>query len=127
MDFERLDAILKERGISRRKLALAVGIKEGTMSTAFMRRSGLSSGDLLRIARYLGVNPLYLEGLSDNLSMEDYEDHVEFALENSDEVRLEMIHAAYEHLNTSGRIEAVKRVGELTEIPRYTQPGEQED
>ena len=47
MDFNRLDAILKKRGISRRKLAIATGIKESTMSTAFMRRSGLNIYDVL--------------------------------------------------------------------------------
>ena len=62
MDFDRLDKILRERHISRRKLALAVGIGEGTMSTAFMRRSGLSSADVLKIAEYLGVSPYWLDG-----------------------------------------------------------------
>lgn len=62
MDFDRLDAILKEKRISRRKLALAVGIKEGTMSTAFMRRSGLSPDMVKRIAEYLGVTYDYLQG-----------------------------------------------------------------
>ena len=62
MDFDRLDAILKERHISRRKLALAVGIPESTMSTAFMRRSGLTSDMVKRIANYLGVTFDHLQG-----------------------------------------------------------------
>lgn len=62
MDFDRLDGILKERHISRRKLAIAVGIPESTMSTAFMRRSGLSFMDTLKIAKFLDADPYWLEG-----------------------------------------------------------------
>ena len=62
MDFEYLDILLKSRKISRRKLALETGIKPGTMSTAFMRRSGLSVDDVIRIADYLGVDYYFLEG-----------------------------------------------------------------
>lgn len=62
MDFDRLDQVLKEHHMSRRKLAIAVGILPGTMSTAFMRRSGLSSENVLKIADYLDVDPWWLEG-----------------------------------------------------------------
>ena len=138
MDFERLDAILKERHISRRKLALSVGIKEGTMSTAYRRRSGLSSEDVLKIAEYLGVSPYYLEGWTDfeqtsNLSAdesfrvmgEDLEALARLSYydeRNKNRVRL---NTAYDKLNTTGQTEAVKRVEELTEIPRYTAPEEE--
>ena len=60
MNFDTLDRILKEHHISRRKLALAVGIKEGAMSTAFKRRSGLSAEATLKIANYLKVDPYEL-------------------------------------------------------------------
>lgn len=62
MDFDKLDSILKQKGISRRKLALALGIPESTMSSAFMRRSGLSPDVALRIAQYLGVDYYVLQG-----------------------------------------------------------------
>lgn len=62
MDFDRLDSILKQKGISRRKLALALGIPESTMSSAFMRRSGLSSDVVIKIAQYLGVDYYVLQG-----------------------------------------------------------------
>lgn len=57
MDFDTLDRLLKERGISRRKLALAVGINEHTMASSFKRRSGLSAEDVCKIADYLQVEP----------------------------------------------------------------------
>ena len=34
------------------------------------------------------------------------------------------IQESYEHLNEEGRIEATKRIKELTEIERYTKPEE---
>lgn len=135
MDFDRLDTILKERGISRRKLALAVGILPGTMSTAFSRRSGLSSSDVLKIAKYLGVNPLYLEGLDDMIEVEDDDQQkmdygamydaiqnspqFHFALEHSDTVRLTQILLSYGLLNNAGRYEALKLVTRLTYVPEY--------
>ena len=39
-------------------------------------------------------------------------------------VQLKDILGAYNRLNNAGRKEAVKRVDELTEIPRYTKPDE---
>ena len=39
-------------------------------------------------------------------------------------VQLKKILGAYDRLNIAGRKEAVKRVDELTELPRYTRPDE---
>ena len=131
MDFDRLDLILKERGISRRKLALAVGILPGTMSTAFMRRSGLSSADVLKIAEYLGVSPYYLEGQEGPEASDDGGafERWDYGMTNvkgyKEEQRHKRILTAYDKLNGLGQAEAVKRVEELTEIPRYTRSGEE--
>ena len=165
MDFDRLDAILKSKKISRRKLAIAVGIPESTMSTAFMRRSGLSSDDVLKIAKYLKVKPYYLEGWSAKIGDEELIYHDDAAdyitvrnvmiMKGNQEIgeitvspdtteeealeeylmletqvdqydpNIQRIIQAYERLNSSGQLEAVKRIEELTEIPRYTKSDEQ--
>lgn len=65
MEFDRLDAILNERGISRRALALAVGINAHTMATAFKRGAGLSAKEVFKIAEYLNVKASYLMGYDD--------------------------------------------------------------
>ena len=119
MDFDRLNRLLKERGISRRKLALAVGIPESTMSTAFMRRSGLSSADVIKIANYLGVDPAYLEGFDFDAAMRGLDEYVELAISAADRQFEEQVIESMRKLNTLGKTEAVKRVEELTEIPRY--------
>lgn len=51
----------------------------------------------------------------------------EWFIENglkSKEKNLNSIQESYEHLNEEGRIEATKRIKELTEIERYTKPEE---
>ena len=135
MDFDRLDRILKSRGLSRRKLAIAVGILPGTMSTAFSRKSGLSSEDVLKIAEYLGVSPYYLEGWAEdehasNISQEqavhlmgeDLETLNRLAAYDDQQQNRQRLDTAFDKLNQTGQHEAVKRVEELTEIPRYTAP-----
>jgi len=133
MDFDRLDMILRQKHMSRRALALAVGIKESTMSTAFMRRSGFSHEDVVKIAEYLGINPYYLEGWTDNREpeavvnvhvkgdnfevLERLRGYAQLEMDNESRQRL---NAAFDKLNATGQHEAVKRVEELTEIPRYT-------
>lgn len=62
MDFDRLDAILKERKMSRRKLGLSIGINEHAISTAFKRKSGLDKY-LIPIASFLEVDPSFLAGI----------------------------------------------------------------
>lgn len=135
MDFEILDQLLKRRGISRRKLALAVGINENKMSSAFKRLSGLSSEDVLKIAEYLGVSPYYLEGLTKDPSSfglspdESYQamgEDLEVLTRLADydksiqQQNRQRLNAAFDKLSLTGQHEAVKRVEELTEIPRYT-------
>lgn len=167
MDFDRLDEILKSRGISRRKLAIAVGINENKMSSAFKRKSGLKQDDVIAIADYLHVSPFYLEGWSARIGEEEviYHDdaadyitvrnarilkgnreigEITVSPDSSEEEALEeflmletqleqydpniqRIVRAYERLNSSGQLEAVKRIEELTEIPRYTKSDEQGD
>lgn len=156
MDYDRLDAILKERGISRRKLALELGINENKMSTAFKRHSGLTVNEVILIADYLSVDYYYLEGW--NLEPDEsgnlryvkegmviapgYHDPRQVTPEEKnrsirrfeefvefDETgkRRSEMNQDFNKLNKTGQVEAVKRVKELTEISRYTKQDEQGD
>ena len=131
MDFDVLNTILKNRHMSRRALALAVGINENKMSSAYKRRSGLSSADVLKIAEYLGVSPYYLEGQEGPEASDDGGafERWDYGMTNvkgyKEEQRHKRILTAYDKLNGLGQAEAVKRVEELTEIPRYTRSGEE--
>ena len=134
MNFDKLDILLKERGISRRQLALAIGINVNTMGTAFKRRSGLSAEDVLRIAEYLGVSPYYLEGWAsdpqageiDNGSFtnvfEDKQKHDRMSSYDSAmdyKARVGALLEAFDKLNTYGQFEAVRRVDEMTYYHLY--------
>ena len=131
MDFDRLNEILKEKHISRRKLAMAVGIPESTMSTAFSRQSGLSPEAVKKIADFLGVSYEYLQGWN---SIEDetklymkyffpeHDNSFSLSLALIDDLTKGRLINAYGKLNRAGQMEAVKRIEELTEIPRYTKP-----
>jgi len=128
MDFDRLDAILKERKISRRKLALLAGINENTMSTAFRRKSGLNSEAEFAIAEALNLSPLYLMGLDNKRT--SFEQHmtnpfdsapVQYALENSVAIAISSVLVSLKNLNSLGRAEAAKRVFELLHVPEYTE------
>lgn len=54
--YDRLDQILKERGMSRRQLAIKAGVPLSTMSNLFARRTKAPSlGVLIKISETLGV------------------------------------------------------------------------
>ena len=113
MDFDRLDSILKERGISRRALALAVGINENTIATAFKRRSGLSSEDLLKIARYLNVNPYALVDLGEKPERNEGSERNETTM--TDTIRNLLQRAIDTHGAQIQIFKAMEEMGELTQ------------
>lgn len=65
--YERIDAILAERGISRRKLARMAGIKEATLGSIFAKRpEPFPRKYIASIASALNVSVSYLDGVVDN-------------------------------------------------------------
>lgn len=116
---ERIDSILKERGISRRKLALAAGISPSSFQTAMARNTTLSLDMLFPISDVLNISVEKLAGWEQELSpiqeMSDY-DVFNAAVSN-------ITHALMK-LNKDGIDVAVERVEELTEIPKYQRPEE---
>lgn len=120
---EKIDEILLDRGMSRRKLALKAGIPPTTFQSAMARGSNLSLGMLQKIANALDCTPAYLMGWEEDYEFRDVPpgepDNLEvtkkwFALKQKS--RLD---EAYNKLNQTGQKEAVKRVEELTQIDKY--------
>lgn len=54
--YERIDAILKEKRISRRKLAQMAGLPESTLGNAFMRKSSLPMSTVQKLSSALDVD-----------------------------------------------------------------------
>ena len=127
MDFDRLDAILKNRGISRRRLALDTGINEHTLATAFSRRSGLSTDDALRIARYLDIEILFLEGWTITDMTEEYtvyekDGRLDIVL-NTSLPSVKEMQADFIRLNNAGRSKVIEYIRDLAGNPKYALPG----
>lgn len=61
---ERIDSILKDRGISRRKLALSAGISPSSFQTAMARNTTISYDMLIPISNVLQVPVYELMGYS---------------------------------------------------------------
>lgn len=61
---ERIDTIIKKRGISRRKLALTAGISPSTLQSAMERNKGMSVEMVEKIAAALELSVSELVGYS---------------------------------------------------------------
>lgn len=59
--YDRIDAILQEKHMSRRQLAREAGVSYSTFAAAFSRRSKLSFENITKIANTLQVSPQELE------------------------------------------------------------------
>lgn len=65
---ERLDELLKEKGVSAHKMSLDLGLSKSAV-TAWRDRGNIPTGDVLqKMADYFGVSVDYLLGRSDNPS-----------------------------------------------------------
>lgn len=135
--YEYLDSILKERRMSRRKLALAAGIPPSTLQSAFERKGKMSLDMLASIANVLQLSLPEEKKLYQTFGYEvDFVEESEDDKELFDEVFSDLISErekknteyenylsemaeAYSKLNSEGQHVAVERVQELTEIKKY--------
>ena len=66
MNYDLIDKLLRIKGMSRRKLALSAGIKPGTLSSAYARKTEtMDINDVKRIAEVLDADYLELMGIKD--------------------------------------------------------------
>ena len=112
---ERIDSVLKERGMSRRKLAERSNIPPSSLQSALSRNTGLSLDMLIPISDVLGVSVEFLSGAEElpKLTAEEtqaiYDD---FALD-------EKIRLSIGGLNNLGLQKVLDRINELLEVPKY--------
>lgn len=120
---EKLKQARKNKGLSQAELARRVGISRAAISRYESgERTQISAPILISMAKYLGVNPLYLDGIEDDPAEKPLEETLtyQYLLENSDAVRLTTLLGAFLALNNAGRSEAVKVLTHLTYVPEYT-------
>lgn len=134
MDYDLIDSILKDMGISRRKLAMIADIPVSTLSAAFRRKSkDFSMENVQKIARVLNVEWWKLMGWEEiqkgvyglPASPEEAERISDLLFSNQSKrvskaksLQSDLLNH-FDGLNNDGQKEAVKRVGELAEIDRY--------
>lgn len=139
--YARIDKILSDKQISRRKLAQKIGMPPSTLQSAFEKGSNLSFERLTQIADALEID---VNWLLNGFTLEDHDSEfirrlrhepAEPDLEYSHMVAqeqenernwyihqqelLDSINKSFSRLNDAGQEEATKRVKELTLLPQY--------
>ena len=134
---EKIDSILSEKGMSRRQLAIKAGIPPSSLQSALSRNKGLSLDMLFPISEVLklDVEELVSNSLDSLDSLDEppevkkkfaYFDKREFLLNSMLDIvnkigdkDIASLISFFQALNPAGQRVAVKRVEELTEIPKY--------
>ncbi len=131
---ENIKRFRKERGLTQKQLGEKCGIDEANLRKYELNKQSPRIETLRKIAYALDVYTYDL--LYDEITVADKKtqeiSEVSMKLINrgcldmpdNDEVVNEILLRNFNRLNNSGKKEACKRVGELTEIPRYTQKEE---
>lgn len=129
--YDRIDERLKEQHMSRRKLAMQIGVPPSTFQSMMERKKGLTFDMLGEIVEALNTSlyslydtkemelPDWLkkpQEVTINISAEQLKERPPVECTQDAEER---ISAALEKLNTTGQNVAVERVEELTKIPDY--------
>ena len=131
---EKIDSILSEKGMSRRQLSIKAGIPPSSLQSALSRNKGLSLDMLFPISEVLKLDVEEL--VSNSLDSLDeppevkkkfaYFDKREFLLNSMLDIvnkigdkDIASLISFFQALNPAGQRVAVKRVEELTEIPKY--------
>lgn len=140
---ERIDNILKSKGMSRRKLAIAAGISPSSFQTAMARNTTISYDMLIPISNVLNV-PIYeLEGYSlkhdtpENRAIAEAGFKAAFGrngvtdASEREPISFEQVHTeqqayletrmhkAFSALNEYGQVEACKRVEQMADTKEY--------
>lgn len=117
----------KEAGLTQKQLAEILNVAVGTIQQYELGKRQPRLEMINRIAGALGIG---VRRLYPDFQYEDWkktETYKNARLTNIlDPLRGKLL-SQFQELNASGKVEAVKRVSELTEIPRYTKPDERAD
>lgn len=114
--YENIDCELEKRGMSRRKLAISIGVPPSTFQSMMERKRGMTLELLKKIADALGMS-IY--------SLADFDLASEAVTEEINTNRREsQLLSHFRTLNDNGQTVAVERVQELTQIPAYQRPAE---
>ena len=121
--YDRIEELLQKKGLSKRQLAIKAGVPYQTVISAFRRKSeGFSLEYKTKIAEALEVN------LSDLYGFQiDPEKERTLALEvKAIEKQEKKLLQSFRKLNSDGQKKVIDYITDLSEIPKYQEPIEQE-
>ena len=107
---QRIDYILKGRGMSRRQLAIAANIPPSSLQSAMTTGKSMTIDMLLSIADAIDVDPY---------SLMDFDSASERLCARINGELLDRLLLAFNLLNDVGQQKALERVEELAEIEKY--------
>ena len=113
---QKVDKIIQEKGISRRKLAIMANIAPSSLQSALERGNTLSVEMLLKISEVLGV--YFLDLLDDTLEIDYARQWVEEQEKNFGPLYFAMIQC-FNGLNTEGQKKALQYLQDLIKISEY--------
>lgn len=112
--YDNIDRELEKRRMSRRKLALSIGVPPSTFQSMMERKRGMTIELLKKISAALNV---------DFYSLADFDMASDALFEeinaNRKATKEEQLLQHFRTLNDNGQTVAVERVQELTQIPAY--------
>lgn len=109
---ERIDYILKSRGMSRRQLAIAAKIPPSSLQSAMTKGKSMSLDMLLHIAEALQVNPYTLF---------DFDDASNLIFARINGERKDRLLNAFSLLNDIGQQQAIEYLEMLSNTEKYTE------
>lgn len=112
--YDNIDRELEKRRMSRRKLALSIGVPPSTFQSMMERKRGMTIELLKKISAALNV---------DFYSLADFDMASDALFEeinaNRKATKEEQLLQHFRNLNDNGQTVAVERVQELAQIPAY--------
>lgn len=124
-----IKAAREKAGLTQEALGKAIGVSGVAVMRYEKGQRQPSLAQLAKIAKTLGVSTMELLNLTPEYDTPENRAIVEAgvnaavetmaAFEQDKKLQLEIL---FDRLNQTGKAEAVKRVGELTQIPKYTEP-----
>lgn len=116
--YKNIKVLRKSLGLSQEELAKKVGYSDrSSIAKVESGKVDLPQSQIFNFAKALGVEPCELMG--DSGIKEESPSPSSANLTKDEKILLD----EYRQLNQLGKKEAIKRVGELTEIPKYTEKG----
>ena len=124
--YKLLKKIRTEKGLSQNDLAKKVGLSQQAVALIESGRRKLELNMFISMLNSMNLTSTEMNAIMDALvSNESIEETMQKIADDS-KIELEYqkatLNAYFNRLNKTGKKEAVKRIGELTEIKKYTEP-----